>query len=111
MIKQGDIIKINFDPIQGHEQGGYRPAVVLSNDFIIGITNIILICPISNTSRDFPLHIKLDKRTETSGFIFCEHTRAVDLQTRSYSFIERLPDDLLTEIINRAVCSIQKYSN
>ena len=27
MVKQGDIIKINFNPQAGHEQAGYRPAV------------------------------------------------------------------------------------
>ena len=33
MVKQGDIIKINFNPQAGHEQAGYRPAVVVSNNF------------------------------------------------------------------------------
>ena len=32
MVKQGTIIKINFNPQSGHEQAGYRPAVVISND-------------------------------------------------------------------------------
>ncbi|ETS30803.1 growth inhibitor [Photorhabdus khanii NC19] len=26
----GDIIWIDFDPVTGHEQGGHRPAVMLS---------------------------------------------------------------------------------
>ena len=33
MVKQGDIIKVNFNPQAGHEQAGYRPALVISNDF------------------------------------------------------------------------------
>ena len=33
MVSQGDIIKINFESREGHEQGGYRPALVISNDF------------------------------------------------------------------------------
>ena len=28
MVKQGTIIKINFNPQAGHEQAGYRSAVV-----------------------------------------------------------------------------------
>ena len=47
-MKQGDIIKINFDPTLGSEQSGYRPAVVVSNDFLISKTNIICICPMTN---------------------------------------------------------------
>ncbi|WP_270022525.1 type II toxin-antitoxin system PemK/MazF family toxin, partial [Lactobacillus crispatus] len=29
---QGDVIMMNFDPTKGHEQAGYRPALVVSND-------------------------------------------------------------------------------
>ena len=28
IVNQGDIVKINFNPKKGHEQSGYRPAVV-----------------------------------------------------------------------------------
>ncbi|MCL2086262.1 MAG: type II toxin-antitoxin system PemK/MazF family toxin [Oscillospiraceae bacterium] len=108
MLKQGDIIKIDFDPIKGHEQGGYRPAVVISNNFMVNITNIICICPISNTSKGFPMHVPLDKRTKTTGFIFCDHFRTVDLKARKYSFVEELPDDILTEVLNKTISSLEK---
>jgi len=29
--KQGEIILTSFDPVKGHEQSGYRPALVVSN--------------------------------------------------------------------------------
>jgi len=29
MIRQGDIVSLSFDPTKGHEQQGYRPAVVI----------------------------------------------------------------------------------
>jgi mRNA interferase MazF len=108
MVKQGDIIKLDFNPTKGHEQGGYRPAVVISNDFMTQITNIICICPISNTSKGFPMHVSLDNRTETTGFIFCDHLRTVDLQARKFAFVEKLPDDILTEILNKTISSIEK---
>ena len=34
MVKLGDIIKINFNPNKGHEQAGYRPALVLVTTYI-----------------------------------------------------------------------------
>jgi mRNA interferase MazF len=27
---RGDIVKLNFSPQEGHEQAGYRPALILS---------------------------------------------------------------------------------
>ena len=53
MVKQGDIIKINLNPSKGHEQAGYRPAVVISNDFFNKKTNMTICCPITNTLRHF----------------------------------------------------------
>jgi len=32
MVKQGNIILVDFDPQAGHEQKGRRPALVISND-------------------------------------------------------------------------------
>ena len=30
--KQGDVIFLNFNPTKDHEQAGFRPAVVISNN-------------------------------------------------------------------------------
>lgn len=72
MVSQGDIIKVNFNPQRGHEQAGYRPALIVSNNFFNQKTNLVIACPITNTDNNFPLHIRLDERTETTGVILCE---------------------------------------
>ena len=95
MVKQGTIIKINFNPQAGHEQSGYRPAVVISNNIFNEKTNLSIVCPITNTDNHFPLHIPLDNRTQTTGVILCEHIKALDLNSRTYQIIEHLPEDLL----------------
>ncbi|MDR1617253.1 MAG: type II toxin-antitoxin system PemK/MazF family toxin [Syntrophomonadaceae bacterium] len=107
MVKQGDIIEINFNPQSGHEQAGYRPAVVVSNDFFNIKTNLTLVCPITNTDRPFPLHVPLDDRTITTGVILCEHVKALDIKARDYKVIEQIPVDLLEEIIAILFSEIQ----
>ena len=81
--KQGDIILTNFDPVKGHEQSGYRPALVVSNIDFNSASNLTLLCPITNTNRKKPMDIPL-KGTKTTGYILCEHIRAVDLRDRGY---------------------------
>lgn len=108
MVKQGDIIKINFNPQKGHEQAGYRSAVVISNDFFNAKTNLTIICPITNTNNKFPLHIPLDSRTQTTGVILCEHVKALDINARHYTVIEQLPKDLLTKAINIVFSEIEQ---
>ncbi|MDE5770109.1 MAG: type II toxin-antitoxin system PemK/MazF family toxin [Ruminococcus sp.] len=97
-LKQGDIIKLNFNPQSGHEQAGYRPALVVSNEVFHQKTNLVIVCPISNTLNDFPLHIKLDTRTTTTGSILCQHIKSLDVVSRGYIFVEHLPDDILQEV-------------
>lgn len=99
MVNQGDIIKLDFNPQSGHEQAGYRPAVIISNDFFNEKTKLVIVCPITNTKNKFPLHIPLDDRTMTTGVILCEHVKALDLEQRGYRFVEKLPKDLLQEAL------------
>ncbi|MDR0987127.1 MAG: type II toxin-antitoxin system PemK/MazF family toxin [Ruminococcus sp.] len=102
MVSQGDIIKIDFDPQVGFEQAGYRPAVVISNDYAISRhRNVVYVCPISNTTKPYPTHIPLDNRTKTTGVILCEHGKAFDLNTRTFVFVEKCPSDILNKVINR----------
>lgn len=108
MVKQGDIVKVNFNPQAGHKQAGYRPALVISNDFFNQKTNIVIVCPITNTQNRFPLHIPLDHRTETTGVILCEHVKALDLNARGYRVIETLPRDLLTKVIQVVFSEIEE---
>ena len=108
MVKQGDIIMLDFNPQSGHEQSGYRPALVVSNYFFNSLTNMTIVCPITNTSREFPLHVPLDNRTVTTGVVLCEHIKSVDLESRNYKIVDHLPDDLLNNVINRIFAEIKK---
>lgn len=99
---------MNFNPQSGHEQAGFRPAVVISNDFFNEKVNMTIVCPITNTNRSFPLHIPLDDQTKTRGFVLCEHIKSIDLEARSYHYVERIPQDLLEEIIGTVFTEIEK---
>ena len=104
MVKQGDIIKLDISPTTGHEQSGYRPAVIVSNDFAISKTNVVYVAPITNTVRQFPLHVALDDRTKTTGEILCEQVKAVDLNVRQFTHVEQLPRDILQKVLTRIIC-------
>ena len=107
MVKQAAIIKVDFNPQAGHEQAGYRPALVISNDFFNQKANLTIVCPITNTSNRFPLHIPLDSRTVTTGVVLCEHVKALDLKARPYKVVEQLPKDLLDKVVGVVFSEIE----
>ena len=101
MVKQGDIIWLNFNPQAGHEQSGRRPALVISNKSFTQITQkAAMVCPISNTDKNVAFHIKLDDNTKTTGFILCDQAKIIDIQARNYEFIEEAPKEILLEAID-----------
>jgi len=98
MVEQGDIIWLDFDPQIGHEQRGRRPALVVSNKTFNDFSNLAIVCPITNTNKKHPFHIKLDKRTKTTGAVLSDQARTLDINARNYEFIEKVSADILWEV-------------
>ncbi len=96
---QGDIIWLDFTLQSGHELRGKRPALVISNYFFNRQTGLSLVCPITSTKRNYPLHIMVSCK-EISGFVMAEQVKSVDYQSRNAGFIEKAPGELLSEVLS-----------
>lgn len=105
--QQGDIVYLDFDPQSSHEQKGRRPAIVISNNAFNALSRGALVCPIANTNRGIPLHVQLDSRTKTTGVIMCDQAKALDMQSRNATFIEKAPDDLIAEAVDIVIAIIE----
>lgn len=98
--KQGDIIVVNFDPQSGHEQKGRRPAFVVSKNLFNRSTGLAIVCPITNTKRNFPFHVSIPKGSDLTGFIMVEQIKSVDFRTRRVKLIEHGDEELLAEVLS-----------
>ncbi len=98
--RQGDIIAITFDPQSGHEQKGPRPAFVVSKDIFNRSTGMAIVCPVTNTKRDYPFHVPIPKNSKLTGFIMVEQVKSVDFRSRRAERIERGKDELLSEVLS-----------
>jgi mRNA interferase MazF len=96
-IKQGDIIKLSLNPTRGHEQAGYRPVLVVSNASLSRASNMTIVCPITNTDRRSPVHVRLDN-TDITGFVMCDQMRAIDIRTRDYTIVGTVDEETLWEV-------------
>jgi len=110
-FEQGDIVKFNFDPTLGHEQAGYRPALVVSRDLFNANTKQIVVCPITSKSKVLPMRIMLDNRTATVGYIMCDQIRTIDVVARNPIFAEKLPKDLLDLALETIIAVFQIPEN
>ena len=97
--RKGDIIFLDFNPIKGHEQAGKRPAVVISNDVFNKHTKMIVVCPITSNTKEFPTHYVLEDTSDIHGSVLCEHIRSIDYETRRVKFIEKCSNNDLISIL------------
>lgn len=92
--EQGDIVYLDFNPQSGHEQKGKRPALIISNEVFNSHLGLAFACPITNTERGYPFHVRLEN-LKTTGFVMCEQMKSLDYKARKVSFVEKANDDVI----------------
>ena len=103
---QGDIIKINLDPKQGHEQKGYRPYICLSHHLVSDYANIAVFAPISNTARQYPLYVPLEE-TKSTGVVLLDQLVTIDYNARKWNYIETVSDNFLEKLLETVIVVFQ----
>lgn len=98
--RKGDFVTLTFDPQFGHEQRGRRPALVVSNDLFNRHTGLCIVCPITNTRRDYPFHVALPKSRVVTGFVMVEQVKSVDFRSRQAKRIGKATDEVLEEALS-----------
>ena len=78
----GDLIWTDFDPTKGREQGGRRPALVVSPAVFTENTGLTVVCPITSRVRPFPTSVVLPSGLTIAGEILTSHIRSIDTQAR-----------------------------
>jgi mRNA interferase MazF len=96
--EQGDIVALSFDPQSGHDKKGRRPAVIVSNKVFNQHLGLAFACPITNTKRDFPFHVRVESKNIT-GYIMAEQMKSIDYNSRNIKFIEKANQNTMSKIL------------
>ena len=96
--KAGDIVWTDFDPRIGREQGGRRPALVLSPAAFFKASYFAIVCPISSRIRPFSTSVVLPDGISIRGEVLTSHIRSIDTEARPISFAgAKVPPATLAE--------------
>lgn len=96
--KRGDVITVDFDPIMGHEQGGRRPAVVLSADAYNRVVGLAIMVPITLQTKGYPFEVQIPEGHKVKGVILADHIKCIDWRKRGVKHLDTLPAELLEEV-------------
>lgn len=82
-IKQGDLVLVTFDPSKGSEIQKRRPALVLSRTEYNLSSNLIIVCPITSTTKERPYFLPIknealmkDSKVNTKQVYSLDYTAA-----------------------------------
>ena len=101
---RGDIVMVNLDPTEGHEQKGLRPALVLSTN-AFNAFGVVLVAPITQ-GGDFARHAGFAASltgtgTKTQGVALVNQIRMLDLEARNAKRIETAPEYVVEDALAR----------
>ena len=82
----GDVIWTDFDPHMGREQGGRRPALVVSPAAFFEASGFAIVCPITSRIRPFGTSVVLPAECVIQGEILTSHMRSIDTLGRPIAF-------------------------
>jgi mRNA interferase MazF len=105
----GELIWTDFDPRTGREQGGRRPALVLSPQAFSRATGFAVVCPITSTIRNFGTSVVLPAGLAIAGEILTSHVRSIDITTRPIRSVGgQVPGTVLADVRAKlaAICGM-----
>ena len=97
----GDAVWIDFHPQAGHEQGGRRPAVVLSNGAYNSKTRLAILCPITNQVKGYPFEVAIPPGLDVTGVILSDQVKSLDWRARNAGLIRPLPTEIVDAVLQR----------
>lgn len=98
-LDAGDLIWTDFDPTTGREQGGRRPALVISPAAFWRASRFVIVCPITSRVRPFASGVVLPDGLAIAGEILTSHVRSIDTLARPVQRIGiAVPAGVLAEV-------------
>ena len=100
--QQGDVWDVFFDPVVGREQGGRRPALVLSNAELNSLpSQLCIVIPITSRDRGILLHVPVsppEGGLRSHSVILCDQLRSV-----SHDRLKRFRGRISPEIVHQVI--------
>ncbi|WP_425426565.1 type II toxin-antitoxin system PemK/MazF family toxin [Alicyclobacillus macrosporangiidus] len=92
---------LTFRPDAGHEQGGRRPALVLSHGAYNNAVGLCIACPITSKVKGYPFEVSLPSGLPVYGVVLADHIKSVDWAARQSEFICECPAEVLEDVLQK----------
>ncbi len=98
---RGDIVWLQFTPQIGHEQAGFRPALVISPRSYNGRVGLALFCPITSRVKGYPFEVELKPGGKAVGAILSDQLKSLDWKARSAKKFDAVSETTMLEVLDK----------
>ena len=80
-LRRGDIWLVNFNPAQGSEQKGIRPALIIQNDVGNEVSPVTVVAAISSVTKTYPINVEIkpsESGLEKDSVVKLNQIRTID---------------------------------
>jgi mRNA interferase MazF len=105
---RGDLVWLRFDPVVGHEQAGYRPALVLSPLAYNTVSGLAVVCPITSQAKNYPFEVPLPDGLQITGVILTDQIKSVAWFERGMTYKDSLAFADFEKVIGKIISLLTK---
>ncbi|MFB5762000.1 endoribonuclease MazF [Paenibacillus medicaginis] len=98
---RGDLVWLQFNPQAEHERAGKRPALVISPATYNRKVGLSLLCPVTSKVKGYPFEVIIPQDLPIEGVILSDQVKSLDWQSRLATFICKVPDETLAEVVSK----------
>ncbi|MBI4729736.1 MAG: endoribonuclease MazF [Acidobacteria bacterium] len=103
---RGDVVWLRFDPQAGHEQGGRRPALVISPKSYNRKVGLALFCPITSNIKGYPFEVEIPKGSKATGAVLSDQIKSLDWRVRSATRLCSAPAGVIDDVTARILALV-----
>ena len=98
--ERGDLITLDFDNTQGHEQRGYRRAIVVTPAAYNKVTSLAIVCAITSQKKGYPFEVEIPKGLKVTGVVLSDQVRTIDWKARNVRIDDHAPNACINKVID-----------
>jgi mRNA interferase MazF len=106
--QRGDVIRLSFTPHVGREQGGRRPALVISSSDYNRLVGLLIACPITNQAKGYAYEVSIPDGLNVTGVVLADAAKSCDWRGRNAEFVCEMPATILDEVLDRLYSLIER---
>jgi mRNA interferase MazF len=99
--QRGDVFIVDFDPTRGSEQGGKRPAVIVSNNTANEHSPVVTVAPMTRTipKKAYPqnVHVPAGAVGPDAGTVYCGQALTISKE-RLGNYMGKLEGALMAQV-------------